>query len=80
MKYKEMEPYIDYDLCFDINKMWKELDKDIVACKILEVIDSIKESGYSPNRILFLYKTETYIAFSEWDNINDVSQICELLE
>lgn len=80
MTYKEMEPHIDYDLCFDINKMWKKLDKDIAARKILDIIEYLQESGFSPNKIRFLYKEETSVAFSEWNNINDVSQISKLLE
>jgi methylphosphotriester-DNA--protein-cysteine methyltransferase len=60
--------------------MWKKLDKDIAARKILDIIEYLQESGFSPNKIRFLYKEETSVAFSEWNNINDVSQISKLLE
>ena len=85
MPYEEMEPYIDYELCFDVNKIWTDTDKYAEACMMLELIISIQASEYSPEEITFSYLTVNkekykFFIFSEWDNISDVSQIYEILD
>lgn len=84
MPYREMEPYIDYDLRFDVNKIWADTDKYAEACIIYEVIESIQASGYSPEQITFSYRTANkerskIFTLYEWDNIDNVSQVEGLL-
>lgn len=85
MPYEEMEPYIDYELWFDVNKIWKDGDKQAEACMMLEVISCIQASEYSPEEITFSYLTVNkgkykFFIFSEWEDISDVSQIYEILD
>lgn len=84
MPYEEMEPNIDYELWFRVNRIWTDGDKYAEACMMLELISSIQASGYSPEEITFSYPTANkgerrFFTFSEWDNINNVSQIYEVL-
>lgn len=85
MPYEEMEPYIDYELCFDVKKIWTDTDKYTEACMMFELISSIQASEYSPEEITFSYLTVNkekykFFTFSEWQNISDVSQIYEILD
>lgn len=83
MPYKEMEAYIPYSIWFDIDKVWQHTDTHTEARKMLEMIKNIQVSGYLPKQIVFTYqsidKEEKFITFSEWYEINDISQIEELI-
>lgn len=52
---------------------------------ILDVIDRIRASGYSPEEIIFSYRIantdrNNFFTFLEWENIDDISQVEKLLD
>ena len=84
MPVEEMAPYIKYTLVIDVEKSWKEEEKEAEAYRMYEVIRQVQTSGYLPERILFSYQSGSgeskFFKYEEWQEIEDVLQIEKELE
>jgi hypothetical protein len=74
MEYNIMEIYLDYNIII----IMENLDKNNDASCILEIINSIKETGFTPVGITFRtepYDREKVIRIENWNDIGTLDEI-----